>query len=68
MQCSSEDPDEDIRTLLGKYNRKPESEPRLKSLLPRIISTFGSNKSMKEVMEELENHQQSGDSLGEPQS
>ncbi|XP_042002671.1 3-hydroxyisobutyryl-CoA hydrolase-like protein 3, mitochondrial isoform X2 [Salvia splendens] len=59
----SEDPDHDIRTLLDKYSRNPESEPRLKLLLPRIISTFGSNKSVKEVIKELENHQLSGDSL-----
>ncbi|KAH6806643.1 ATP-dependent caseinolytic protease/crotonase family protein [Perilla frutescens var. frutescens] len=59
----SEDPDQDISTLLAKYSRNPESEPRLKLLLPRIISTFGSNKSVKEVTEELENHQLSGDSL-----
>ncbi|KAL1554883.1 3-hydroxyisobutyryl-CoA hydrolase [Salvia divinorum] len=59
----SEDPDQDIRTLLEKYSRNPEFEPRLKLLLPRIISTFGSKKSMKEVIKELENHQLSGDSL-----
>ncbi|KAG6421130.1 hypothetical protein SASPL_117679 [Salvia splendens] len=59
----SEDPDQDIRILLEKYSRNPESEPRLKLLLPRIISTFGSNKSVKEVIKELENHQLSGDSL-----
>ncbi|XP_047940797.1 3-hydroxyisobutyryl-CoA hydrolase-like protein 3, mitochondrial isoform X1 [Salvia hispanica] len=59
----SEDPDHDIRALVEKYSRNPESEPRLKLLLPRIISTFGSNKSVKEVIKELENHQLSGDSL-----
>lgn len=67
-KCSSEDPDQDIRTLVEKYSKNLESEPRLKLLLPRIISTFGSNKSVKEVMKELENHQLSGDSLGEHQS
>ncbi|PIN11341.1 Enoyl-CoA hydratase [Handroanthus impetiginosus] len=59
----SDDPDQEIRALLERYSRTPESEPRLKLLLPRIISTFGSNKSIKEVMEELENHQLSGDHL-----
>ncbi|KAI3446954.1 hypothetical protein Pfo_003619 [Paulownia fortunei] len=59
----SEDPDQDIRALLKRYSRNPESEPRLKLLLPRIVSTFGSNKSVKEVMEELENHQLSDDTL-----
>ncbi|XP_047951854.1 LOW QUALITY PROTEIN: 3-hydroxyisobutyryl-CoA hydrolase-like protein 3, mitochondrial [Salvia hispanica] len=55
----SEDPDQDIRILLGKYSQNPESEPRLKLLLPWIISTL----SVKEVIKELENHQLSGDSL-----
>ncbi|KAG6424162.1 hypothetical protein SASPL_114575 [Salvia splendens] len=59
----SEDPDQDIRILLEKYSTNPESEPRLKLLLPRIISTFRSNKSVKEVIKELENHQLSDDSL-----
>ncbi|KAL8502862.1 hypothetical protein ACS0TY_021834 [Phlomoides rotata] len=59
----SKDPDQDIKTLLERYNRNPESEPRLKLILPRIISTFGSKKSVKEVIEELENHQLSGDAL-----
>ncbi|KAL7093543.1 hypothetical protein ACP275_11G046200 [Erythranthe tilingii] len=59
----SEDPDQDIKSLLERYNKNPESEPRLKLLLPRIISTFGSNKPIKEVIKELENHQLSGDTL-----
>ncbi|XP_075489934.1 3-hydroxyisobutyryl-CoA hydrolase-like protein 3, mitochondrial isoform X3 [Primulina tabacum] len=59
----SRDPDENIKELLEKYSRNPESEPRLKLLLPWIIPTFGSNKSIKEVMVELENHQLSGDTL-----
>ncbi|GER33683.1 3-hydroxyisobutyryl-CoA hydrolase-like protein 3 [Striga asiatica] len=59
----SEDPDQEIRALLERYSRNPEAEPRLKLLLPRIVSTFASSKSIKEVMEELENHQLSGDTL-----
>ncbi|KAL8037541.1 hypothetical protein ABFX02_11G046100 [Erythranthe guttata] len=59
----SEDPDRDIKSLLERYSKNPESEPRLKLLLPRIISTFGSNKPIKEVIKELENHQLSGDTL-----
>ncbi|KAK4481200.1 hypothetical protein RD792_012082 [Penstemon davidsonii] len=59
----SEDPDQEIKALLERYSRNPDSEARLKLLLPRIISTFGSHMSIKEVMEELENHQQSGDTL-----
>ncbi|KAL2500765.1 3-hydroxyisobutyryl-CoA hydrolase-like protein 3 [Forsythia ovata] len=59
----SEDPDQEIKALLEQYSTKPESEPRLKLLLPRIISTFGGNKSVKEIMEELEKHQESADTL-----
>nr|XP_009786464.1 PREDICTED: 3-hydroxyisobutyryl-CoA hydrolase-like protein 3, mitochondrial [Nicotiana sylvestris] len=59
----SEDPDEEIKELLAKYSSNPDSEPRLKSLLPRIISTFAGNKSIREIIEELENHQQSADTL-----
>ncbi|KAK6126900.1 hypothetical protein DH2020_039357 [Rehmannia glutinosa] len=59
----SEEPDQDIRALLERYSRNPESESRLKLLLSQIVSTFGSNKSIKEVMEELENLQLSGDTL-----
>ncbi|KAL2479719.1 3-hydroxyisobutyryl-CoA hydrolase-like protein 3 [Abeliophyllum distichum] len=59
----SEDPDQEIKALLEQYSTNPESEPRLKLLLPRIISTFGGNKSVKEIMEELEKHQESADTL-----
>ncbi|XP_022882431.1 3-hydroxyisobutyryl-CoA hydrolase-like protein 4, mitochondrial isoform X1 [Olea europaea var. sylvestris] len=41
-----------------------QSEPRLKLLLPQIISTFGGNKSVEEIMNELEKHQESADTLG----
>lgn len=59
----SGNPDENVKELLEKYSRNPESEPRLKLLLPWIIPTFGINKSVKECMVELENHQLSGDTL-----
>ncbi|XP_051149341.1 3-hydroxyisobutyryl-CoA hydrolase-like protein 3, mitochondrial isoform X1 [Andrographis paniculata] len=59
----SEDPDQDIGALLERYSKSPESEPRLKLLLPRIISTFGSKKSLKELLKELESHTESGDAL-----
>ncbi|XP_009625900.1 3-hydroxyisobutyryl-CoA hydrolase-like protein 3, mitochondrial isoform X1 [Nicotiana tomentosiformis] len=59
----SQDPDEEIKILLAKYSTDPDSESRLKSLLPRIISTFGGNKSVKNIIEELENHQLSADTL-----
>lgn len=57
----SEDPHHDLQAILAKYGCSPESESRLKLLLPHIVSTFGANKSVKEIMEELEKHQQSAD-------
>ncbi|XP_027070803.1 3-hydroxyisobutyryl-CoA hydrolase-like protein 3, mitochondrial isoform X3 [Coffea arabica] len=59
----SEDPHEDIRVLLAKYSSNPESEPHLKLLLPRIISTFSGSNSVQEIMGELEKHQESADTL-----
>ncbi|VFQ67634.1 unnamed protein product [Cuscuta campestris] len=59
----SEDPDHDIQKVLGKYSATPDSEPRLKSILPRIISTFGGNTAINEIMKELETHQESADTL-----
>lgn len=64
LVASSEDPHNDIQKLLEKYSNSPDSEPRLKLLLPRIISTFGGNKTINEIMKELENHQESADTLG----
>uniref|UniRef100_A0A251SXD1 3-hydroxyisobutyryl-CoA hydrolase n=1 Tax=Helianthus annuus TaxID=4232 RepID=A0A251SXD1_HELAN len=57
----SEDPHHDLQAILAKHSSTLQSEPRLKLLLPRIISTFGANKSVKEIMEELEQHSQSAD-------
>ncbi|KAL3535778.1 hypothetical protein ACH5RR_004239 [Cinchona calisaya] len=57
----SEDPHEDIRGILAKYSSKPESEPHLKLLLPQVISTFSGTKSVQEIIEELEKHQESSD-------
>ncbi|CAI9263965.1 unnamed protein product [Lactuca saligna] len=57
----SEDPHHDIEAILGKYSSNPESESKLKSLLPHIVSTFGANKSVKEITEELEKYQQNTD-------
>ncbi|KAK2978231.1 hypothetical protein RJ640_024264 [Escallonia rubra] len=57
----SEDPDEDIRAILTKYSSNPESDAQLKSLLPQIASTFGANKSVAEIIIELEKYQLSTD-------
>ncbi|GJT82982.1 3-hydroxyisobutyryl-CoA hydrolase-like protein 3, mitochondrial isoform X2 [Tanacetum coccineum] len=55
------DPHREVQATLEKYSSNPESEPRLKLLLPHIVSTFGSNKSVKEIMDELEKNQESDD-------
>ncbi|XP_057468030.1 3-hydroxyisobutyryl-CoA hydrolase-like protein 3, mitochondrial [Actinidia eriantha] len=57
----SHDPHEVIRALLAKYSSDPESEPQLKLLLPQIVSSFGGNKSVHEIIEELKRHQLSTD-------
>ncbi|XP_044464138.1 3-hydroxyisobutyryl-CoA hydrolase-like protein 3, mitochondrial isoform X3 [Mangifera indica] len=57
----SEDPDQDIKTLLAKHNSDPESEAQLKFFLPQIISSFGSEKSVKDIIEELKKHQSSSE-------
>ncbi|KAM7257776.1 hypothetical protein ACFE04_013517 [Oxalis oulophora] len=59
----SEDPDEDVKSLLGKYSSQPESEAQLKSLLPHIVSTFGQNRSVQEIIEDLKKHHQSSDTF-----
>lgn len=61
---SSQDPHQDIKVLLARYESNPESEAQLKLLLPHIISSFGGNKSVIETIEELKKHQSSTDSNG----
>ncbi|CAN0900175.1 3-hydroxyisobutyryl-CoA hydrolase-like protein 3, mitochondrial [Linum grandiflorum] len=58
----SQDPHDEVKGLLAKYKDEPDSEAQLKLLLPRIISTFGGHKSVKEIAEELKQHKQSADS------
>ncbi|XP_076928833.1 3-hydroxyisobutyryl-CoA hydrolase-like protein 3, mitochondrial [Bidens hawaiensis] len=57
----SEDPHVKVQEILAKHNNNVDSEPRLKLLLPHISSAFGGNKSVKEIMEELEKNQKSDD-------
>ncbi|MQL41620.1 hypothetical protein EI012_27325, partial [Escherichia coli] len=57
----SQDPHQDIKVLLARYESNPESEAQLKLLLPQIISSFGANKSIIQTIEELKTHQSSTD-------
>ncbi|KAH1235971.1 hypothetical protein GLYMA_08G040000v4 [Glycine max] len=57
----SQDPHQDIKVLLARYESNPESEAQLKLLLPQLVSTFGGNKSVTEIIEELKKHQSSTD-------
>ncbi|KAF5805294.1 putative 3-hydroxyisobutyryl-CoA hydrolase [Helianthus annuus] len=62
LSCTfSDDPHVEVQEILAKYNSNPDSEARLKVLLPRIVSIFGGNKSVKEIMEDLEKNQRSDD-------
>ncbi|PNX92238.1 3-hydroxyisobutyryl-CoA hydrolase-like protein mitochondrial-like [Trifolium pratense] len=58
----SQDPHQDIKVLLARYESNPDSEAQLKLLLPQITSSFGGNKSVIETIEELKTHQSSTDS------
>ncbi|OUZ99706.1 Crotonase superfamily [Macleaya cordata] len=58
LACTfSDDPDKDVRALVGDFSKEPESEAQLKLLLPNIVSSFGSHKSVTEIIEELKKHQ-----------
>ncbi|XP_047159562.1 3-hydroxyisobutyryl-CoA hydrolase-like protein 3, mitochondrial isoform X3 [Vigna umbellata] len=57
----SQDPHQDIKVLLARFEANPESESQLKLLLPQIVSSFGGNKSVTEIIKELKNHQSSTD-------
>ncbi|KAG9459329.1 hypothetical protein H6P81_003837 [Aristolochia fimbriata] len=57
----SDDPYKDVEALLAGYRKEPESESQLKLLLPQIVATFGSHKSVPEIIKELKKHLQSTD-------
>ncbi|XP_039164058.1 LOW QUALITY PROTEIN: 3-hydroxyisobutyryl-CoA hydrolase-like protein 3, mitochondrial [Eucalyptus grandis] len=50
----SGDPYDDIETILAQYSGDLKSEAQLKLLLPHIVSCFGANKSVIEIMKDLE--------------
>ncbi|XP_043702754.1 3-hydroxyisobutyryl-CoA hydrolase-like protein 3, mitochondrial isoform X2 [Telopea speciosissima] len=52
----SDDPHKDVKALLPKYSKEPDSEAQLKLLLPQLVSTFAADKSVIEIIEELEKH------------
>ncbi|KAI3982686.1 hypothetical protein MKX01_010169 [Papaver californicum] len=53
----SDDPNNDVRALIQDFSKEPESEAQLKILLPDIVSSFESYKSVSEIIEELKKHQ-----------
>ncbi|KAJ6833467.1 3-hydroxyisobutyryl-CoA hydrolase-like protein 3, mitochondrial [Iris pallida] len=57
----SDEPHKDVGALLASYKKDPESEARLKILLPHIMSCFGTNRSVFETVEALRTHQMSTD-------
>lgn len=50
----SGDPYDDIETILAQYSGDLKSEAQLKLILPHIVSCFGANKSVIEIMKDLE--------------
>lgn len=63
---SSEDAHKDVQALLVEHKKNPESDAdaELKKRLPEIVSTFGTNKSVVEITEDLKRHQHSPDTAG----
>lgn len=59
----SDDPHKDVRELLSRYEKETESKAQLKMLLPHIVSSFGSHRSVSETIEELRKHQSRTDAV-----
>ncbi|XP_042491191.1 3-hydroxyisobutyryl-CoA hydrolase-like protein 3, mitochondrial isoform X3 [Macadamia integrifolia] len=57
----SDDPYKDVEALLAKYSKEPDLEAQLKLLLPQIVSSFGVDRSVIEIMGELEKYRLSMD-------
>lgn len=59
----SDDAHKDLETLLEDYSASPKTESQLQLLLPQIVSSFDSNKSVTEIIGELKKHQSSDDTV-----
>ncbi|XP_077209899.1 3-hydroxyisobutyryl-CoA hydrolase-like protein 3, mitochondrial [Tasmannia lanceolata] len=57
----SDDTQKDVQSLLAEYAKEPKSDAQLKVRLPQIISSFGTHKSVIEIVEDLKKHQLSTD-------
>ncbi|PKA64514.1 3-hydroxyisobutyryl-CoA hydrolase-like protein 3, mitochondrial [Apostasia shenzhenica] len=57
----SDDPHKDVQLVLKEYKEEPQTEPQLKMLLRHIASTFGSDWSVCQIVDELKKHQSSTD-------
>ncbi|XP_024029720.1 3-hydroxyisobutyryl-CoA hydrolase-like protein 3, mitochondrial isoform X1 [Morus notabilis] len=57
----SQDPHEDVKAVVGRFNSNPGPDAHLSVLLPQIISSFGGNKSVIDTIEELKRYRQSSD-------
>ncbi|KAI4380687.1 hypothetical protein MLD38_006850 [Melastoma candidum] len=53
----SSDPYADVEKILAGYHSESESEAQLKFLLPYIKSCFNSNKSVNDIIKDLESHE-----------
>lgn len=61
---SSDDAHKDVQDLLAEHAKSLDSDAHLKILLPQIVSTFGTHKSVIQIIEELKRHQHSADAAG----
>lgn len=57
----SDDSHKDVQLLLEEYKKEHKEEPRLKTFLPYIVSTFGRDRSIFQIFDELKKLQSSSD-------
>ncbi|KAK1312672.1 hypothetical protein QJS10_CPA07g00511 [Acorus calamus] len=53
----SADVHKDVTAVLAEYEKQPESEAHLGLLFPQIVSSFGSQKSVIQIIEDLQKQQ-----------